>query len=283
MRSAEQFSYAEAGLHPVKRLAIRSIERLTGQPRLKRIYEDHLHRPACGEDFWHGAIRRLDLRVRYDEVALQQVPSEGPLIVVANHPYGVLDGLVMGWLLAKRRRNFKILVHSVLYRVEELREFLLPIDFTASDAALRTNLASRKAARAFAKAGGCIAIFPGGTVSTSEKPCLPAVDPRWKPFVAQLVQGSRATVVPVFFEGQNSRLFQLASQISTTLRLSLLFKEVAARIGTDVGVRIGTPLAFEDLPTFDDRQLFADWLRDHTYGLGPSNAQGRIMLPLPEV
>ncbi|HEX2528020.1 MAG TPA: lysophospholipid acyltransferase family protein [Geminicoccus sp.] len=282
MPPVEQFSYADSGHYPVKRLAIRGIERLTGQPRLKRIYEDQRNRPTMGEDFWHGAIRRLELRVRYDEAALREVSAVGPLIVVANHPYGVLDGLVMGWLLAKRRQRFKILVNSVLYRVEDIRDFLLPIDFTATEAALRTNLASRNAARAFVKDGGCVAVFPGGTVSTSEKPFLPAVDPRWKPFTAQLVQSTRATVVPVFFEGQNSRLFQLASQISATLRLSLLFKEVAARIGTDLGVRIGTPVPFDDLPAFDDRQMFADWLRERTYGLGPSNAQGRIMLPLPE-
>jgi putative hemolysin len=282
MQSVDHFSYADRHHHLVQRLAIRGIERMTGQPRLKRLYDEHRTSPALGEDFWHGAIRRLDLRVRYDEAALARVPVEGPLVVVANHPYGVLDGLVMGWLLAKRRQRFKILVHSVLYRVEAIREHLLPIDFKETEEALRTNLASRLEARAILKEGGCVAIFPGGTVSTSEKPFLSAVDPRWKPFTGQLVQSARATIVPVFFEGQNSRLFQLASQISTTLRLSLLFKEVAARMGTELGVRIGQPIAFEDLPTFPDRQAFADWLREQTYRLGPPQSQGRLMLPLPE-
>lgn len=274
-----EFSYAEPSDPVLKRLAIRGIERLTGQPRLRRMYLDWCETGGA-EPFFEGAIRRLRLRIEHDPAKLAAIPAQGPLVVVANHPFGVLDGLIMGWLMSQRRERFKILVNSVLYRAPEAREWLLPIDFAETREALATNLRSRDAALAVIRAGGAVAIFPGGTVSTAEKPFLPAVDPRWKPFTARIIQAGRATVVPVFFEGQNSRLFHFASQISVTLRVSLIFKEVADKIGETCRVRIGDPIAYPALAGFRDRQMLADHLRELTYALGPDHARGRLMEPL---
>ena len=277
---AQRFSYAAPTDPMIRRLAIRGIERATGKAKLMRIYAEQRRDPATGFDFWQAAIRGLELSPAYDEAALARIPATGPLVVVANHPYGVLDGLVLGWLLSRRRPEFRILVHSLLTSVDDIRDFTLPIDFSETPEALRTNLRSRDAAMRVLRQGGCIGVFPGGTVSTSEKPFMQAVDPRWRPFTARLIQSSRATVVPMFFDGQNSRLFQFASQISLTLRLSLLLKEVADKIGKTVPVRIGAPIAYEDLPSFDDRQALTDWLRARTYALGPGRDHGRIMPPM---
>jgi putative hemolysin len=269
------FSYAAPTDPPVKRGLIRLVEVATGQPRLKRMYLDNQRNPRAGESFFAAAVRKLELDVRYDAAALRRIPAEGPVVVVANHPYGVLDGMVISWLIEKVRRDFVVLTNAVLARAPEVRGHILPIDFSGTDEATRTNLESRAAARAFLERGGAVVVFPAGGVSTApDKLGLrPAVDSRWQPFVAALIQRARATVVPIWFGGQNSRLFQIASHVSLTLRLSLIFREVKTRIGATLPVAIGEPIAFAALAAIRDRQALADHLREATYALARRDAR----------
>ncbi len=268
------FSYATEEDPWLKRFVIRSIEHLTGQPYLKWLYDQHHANPMPGESFWAAAVRRLELRVVCNEDALARVPKSGPLVVVANHPFGVLDGVVIADLLSRVRRDFLILTNEVLTRAEEIRPWLLPIDFAETEAALQTNLKSRAVAKAHLLKGGCLVVFPAGGVSTTPRPwARRAVDAEWKKFTARLIGQAKAPVVPIFFAGQNSRLFQLASHISLTLRLSLLFKEVHDRIGSEVCVRVGEVVPFAALSSIADRQAFMNYLRDMTYALGTGLGQ----------
>lgn len=264
------FSYAEAGDPIFKRGLIRLIEKLTGQPKLKRLYLDVQRARRPGESFWAGAVRALGLDVRYDRGALMALPQNGPLVVVANHPYGVLDGIVIAWLVEQRRGDFLVLTNAVLQRAPEVRDYVLPIDFSETRRALETNVASRAAARAHLDKGGAVIVFPAGGVSTAPDRLgrRPAVDARWQPFVAQLVQRSKASVAPIWFSGQNGRLFQIASHLSLTLRLSLIFHEVKARIGAALPVAIGAPIPFAEIAGIKDRQALADWLYARVYALG---------------
>ena len=275
------FSYATDEDSWLKRFVIRSVEHLTGQPYLKWLYDQHHANPTPGENFWEAAVRRLELRVVCNEEALARLPKSGPLVVVANHPFGVLDGVVIAYLVSRVRGDFLILTNEVLTRAEEIRPFLLPIDFAETEAALQTNLKSRAAAKAHLLKGGCLVVFPAGGVSTTPRPWTRrAVDAEWKKFTARLIGQAQAPVVPVFFAGQNSRLFQLASHVSLTLRLSLLFKEVHDRIGSEVQVRVGDVVAFEQLSAIADRQAFMNHLRDMTYALGASvTAAPRLRRP----
>lgn len=279
----DTFSYAAPDDPRFKRLIIRLIERMTGQPYLKWLYEDHRAHPVPGESFWDSAVRRLELKIVCNEDQLATWPKTGPLIVVSNHPYGVLDGVVICHLVSKVRHDFRVLTNSVLYRAEEIREFLLPIDFAETEEALKTNLKSRAAAKAHLLKGGCLIVFPAGGVSTTPTVWHKrAIDTDWKTFTARLITQAKAPVAPVFFAGQNSRLFQLASHVSMTLRLSLLFKEVHDRIGSELPVRIGAPIPFDRLPATDDRYAFMSRLRQMTYDLGkgvPAPAKSRIKRP----
>jgi putative hemolysin len=263
------FSYAAASDPPIQRALIRLVEKATGQPKLKRMYVQNQRFPREGEDFWHAAVRWLELDVRYDAHALAAVPKTGPVVFVANHPYGVLDGIVMAWLVSKARPDFLILTHIVLMRAPEAARFILPVDFSGAEGAEETNLASRAAARAHLAKGGAVVVFPAGAISTTpDKLGLkPAVDGRWQPFVSQLIQRSKATIVPIWFGGQNSRLFQIASHVSLTLRLSLIFHEVKTRIGTCLPVAIGAPIPFTSIAAIRDRQALADELRARVYAL----------------
>jgi putative hemolysin len=265
----DTFSYAAAEDPGLKRFVIRLIEKMTGQPHLKRLYDDHRTNPKPGESFWDSAIRRLDLKIVTNEDALARLPREGALVVVANHPFGVLDGVIICQLVARVRPDFRVLTNSVLYRADEIKPFLLPVDFTETKEALETNLKSRAAAKHHLMAGGCLILFPAGGVSTTPKPWdKHAVDAEWKNLTARLIAQAKAAVVPVYFAGQNSRLFQLASHVSMTLRLSLLFKEVHDRIGTEVHVRVGDVIPYARLATINDRERFMDYLRQATYALG---------------
>ena len=280
---ADDFSYAEPDDPRLKRFFIRLIERMSGQPYLKWLYEDNRANPRPGESFWNAAVRRLELRVRCNNEALSGWPREGPLIVVSNHPFGVLDGVVICHLVSRVREDFRVLTNAVLMRAEVVREFLLPIDFTESEEAVKTNLQSRAAAKAHLLSGGCLIIFPAGGVSTTPKPWnKQAVDAEWKTYTARLIAQAKAPVAPVFFAGQNSRMFQIASHISLTFRLSLLFKEVHDRIGSEMHVRIGDAVPFEKLSETGDRQAFMRHLREMTYRLGegvPPPSKPRVKRP----
>ena len=264
----DEFSYASPEDPRFKRLIIQLIERISGQPELKRMYLEHQNHPVPGESFWEAAIRNLNLKIDLNEDALNQIPATGPVILVANHPFGVLDGLIICWLVARVRKDFKVLTNALLNRAEEIKPFLLPIDFEETKAALETNIKTRAEAKSLLEKGGALVIFPGGTVSTT--PTLlarRAKDPEWKTFTARMIVQGKAPVVPVYFDGQNSRLFQIASHVSMTLRLSLLFKEVHDRIGHDLTVRIGRRIPYDDLKAISDRKKLMEFLRDQTYAL----------------
>ena len=288
--SEPNFSYADDTMPRMKRGLIRLVEAATGQRRLRRLYLANRRDSIEGENFFAAAVRSLAVDVHFDVAALHGIPKSGPVVVVANHPYGVLDGIVISWLIHQVRSDFLVLTNAVLLRAPELAGFVLPVDFSETETALRTNLASRASARQHLDQGGCVVVFPAGAISTAPDRLgrQRAVDGPWQPFTAQLIQRSRATVVPICFEGQNSRLFQIASHVSPMLRLSLIFHEVRSRIGTAMPVAIGEPRAFADLPPIRDRQLLADHLRALTYGLassfgtsaGARGSNGRKRLPM---
>jgi putative hemolysin len=274
--AVDTFSYAEANDPRLKRFIIRMIERMTGQPRLKSLYDERFSRRLPGESFWDLAIRLLDLHVVTNEDALARVPQTGPLVFVANHPFGVLDGVIICHLVHRVRGDFRILTNAVLNRADEVKEFLLPVDFAETDAALETNLKSRAAAKHHLLNGGCLIVFPAGGVSTTPRLWdKRAVDAEWKNLTARLISQGKASVVPVYFSGQNSRLFQLASHLSMTLRLSLLFKEVHDSIGGEVVVRVGDVIPYARLAGIEDRQQLMNVLREATYALGKGLPHGR--------
>ena len=248
---------------------IRVVERVTGQPRLQRMYNEYKRARQEDEDFWQSAIEWLRLTVNYDASRLQAMPAEGPLIVVANHPFGVLDGIAVSYLTSQVRKDFKLLAHATLGRAEVLRPYLIPIEFEGASTAVRTNVQAKREALRHLGDGGAIVIFPAGRVSTAPHVFDRAIDAPWKLFAGKLIAHSKATVVPMFFEGQNGRLFHLVSLFSEALREALLLREVAKRIGDDITAHIGAPIPFSELTPWRDRQALIDHLRDLVYGLDP--------------
>jgi putative hemolysin len=266
----QDITYAASGLSAASRGVIRILENSTGRRSLirrARGYEDEV---ARGRSFWQVIPEKFGLSLDIVGGRLENIPRTGPLIVTSNHPYGILDGLMLGHLLDARRGDFRILANAVFRRAPALDRVLLPISFDATKEATRLNLESRATALHYLAQDGAIGVFPGGTVSTSARAFGPPMDPVWRNFTAKMIAKSGATVVPIFFDGHNSRLFQLASRLHYSLRLALLIKEFRARTDAPVRVVIGQPIPQETLtPLYGDATAMMETLRRATYALSP--------------
>ncbi|WP_137700854.1 lysophospholipid acyltransferase family protein [Marimonas lutisalis] len=267
---ARDISYAHSAATRGGRAMIRFMENATGRLGLIRRARGYEVEVANGRDFWEVMVERYGLSLNVVGGSLSNIPANGPLILIANHPYGILDGLMMGHILSRTRGDFRILANHVFRKAEDLNRVVLPVSFEETKEAVKLNLETRKEALRYLGEGGAIGIFPGGTVSTAAKPFSRALDPGWRSFTARMVAKSGATVVPVFFDGSTSRMFQLASHMHTTLRMGLLIKEFKARVNTDVDVVIGDPIPRAELDArAKDAKAMMDFLRKSTYELSP--------------
>ncbi|MEM1374994.1 MAG: lysophospholipid acyltransferase family protein [Pseudomonadota bacterium] len=266
-----KLSYAGTFTNPWSASVIRAMEWCTGKiTLLRRIREFERIGPATGQAFWKQArgLMRIDLRTPAEEIA--RIPATGPVIVVANHPHGLVDGMMLAELIGEVRDDYKILTRSLLTGVDEVAQYMIPVPFPHEEDSFQKSLDMRKAAMKHLEGGGVIVVFPSGSVAASETLWGPAVEAEWNPFTAKLIQRSGAAVVPVKFPGQNSRWYQIANQISPTLRQGLLIHEVAHSFGKPQRPIIGEPIPADVLEEKGkSAREFMGWLREHTIGLKP--------------
>lgn len=269
---ARDISYASAAKGRGGRAMIRVLENATGRLKLIRRARGYDVDVAQGQDFWEVISARYGLNLDVVAGSLDSIPRVGPVIVVSNHPYGILDGLMMGRILSQRRAgDFRVLAHRIFRRSPDLERVILPISFDETKEAAKLNLETRTEAVRYLNAGGAIGIFPGGTVSTAATPFSQPMDPGWRTFTAKMIAKSDAVVVPVFFDGANSRLFQIASHLHSTLRTGMFIREFKTRMNKPVRVVIGDPIPPAVLSAFKkDPKGCMDFLRKATYDLSPS-------------
>lgn len=245
------FSYAHPGQSLFRRSVIRSVEFLTGQPKLRRLYVDWIiHDKRPGEPVFDAALRKLAItpRIIAGVGNLDLIPETGGLLLVANHPFGVVDGLTIGHIGMRLRGNARIMTNSLLCRVPEIDPHLLPVDFSGTPEARRLTGDTRRRAAQLLAQGKVVAIFPAGGIATANQPLRGrAVDAPWHPFVARLATIPGVTTVPLHFAGQNSRLFQIASHTSYPLRVALVFHETRRRMQRPVDFAVGAPFSAEEL------------------------------------
>jgi putative hemolysin len=265
---ARDISYSFSAQTRSGRTMIRVMENATGRLALIKRAQGYETEVAAGRDFWEVMKERYGLTLDVVGGSLDNIPKTGPLIMIANHPYGILDGLMMGYILSQTRGDFRILANSVFNKAADLNRIILPISFDATKDARKLNLQTRKTALDYLGEGGAMGIFPGGTVSTAERPFGKPMDPGWRGFTARMVAKSEATVVPVFFDGHTSRLFQIASHLHVTLRMGFLIREFKKRVDTPVRVVVGKPLDADAVKSrAKDTKALMDFLRDSTYSL----------------
>ncbi|MDJ0859401.1 MAG: lysophospholipid acyltransferase family protein, partial [Dinoroseobacter sp.] len=237
-------SYARTFKDPRAAFVIRAIEMVTGKLRLLRLIRMFERQGVPhGQAFWRRSLDIMGIPLTTPAEQISNIPVSGPLVIVANHPHGLVDGMILADLIGRVRTDYKILTRSLLTDVEEIQDFMIPVPFPHEDDALRKNLEMRKAAMDHLAEDGVIVVFPSGVVASSETWFGPAIEREWNPFTAKLIQRSGAKVLPVHFPGQNSRLYQIANLISPVLRQGLLLHEVVHALNKPQAPVVGTALS----------------------------------------
>lgn len=262
-----RISYVDPEANAWRRHLTQGVQSLTGQRKLERLYGEWREGITTPAEGVAAALGGLRVNLRYDPAHLAAVPASGSLVVVANHPFGLLDGLAICHLLHQIRLDVKLMALHLLYRVPEIRALTLPVGAMTSPGGRALTLRTGELASEHLQGGGALVLFPAGGVAVAPFIIGKTHDMPWKPFIAKLIRRHRATVLPVYVDGRNSAWFQMASQFSATLRVALLVHEMRRRIGRDVRIRIGAPVPFAALAPIRDRNALTQHLRDLTYGL----------------
>jgi putative hemolysin len=283
---SEILTYASPRDPRWKRWAMHAIEDLSGRRRLLPIYRTW-RREVAGKsarmmgELLHMIGTTLDINGGDPNAGTWPVavPADTPLVMVANHPFGIGDGIAILALAEQLGRPYRILINSDFLKVPEIRHLALPIDFSETRDAIRTNVESRNAARRLLREGVTIVVFPAGGVATADDFAGKAEELPWKTFTARMIQQAEASVLPVYFEGQNGPLFHLASRHSLTVRLALMVSELRKFVDATVPLHIGAVVPFYELAHRHDRRALTHELYARVHQLAP----GSRNLPLSEL
>ncbi len=242
---------------------------------------DDLYRRLQGGDAETFCARLLDalgVEVVVPEADLASVPRTGPVLAVANHPFGIVEGVALARLLPTIRPDVKILANSVLAALPELQGRIIPVETFEGPEARRVNSRGMREALTWLKSGGMLLVFPAGEVSQLRlelgKP-VEVADPVWSRSIAWLLKRTQATALPIYIAGRNSALFQVAGLVHPRLRSALLPLELMNKQQTRVELRCGTPILAARVARFADDDALVEHLRWRTYLLRRREWAGR--------
>ncbi|MCL6284487.1 lysophospholipid acyltransferase family protein [Ruegeria sp. 2012CJ41-6] len=255
--------------------AIRAIEWVTGKITILRMVNkfEKQNEYYRGQKFWRGALNIMGIELQTPSEQIARIPTEGPVVVVANHPHGMVDGMIFADLIGRVRLDYRILTRSVLTGLDEAAtSFMIPVPFPHDPEAQTKMMEMRGKAMAHLKEGGAVALFPSGVVMSSDTWFGPPVEREWSVFTAKMIRRSGARVVPIYFPGSNSRWYQIANRLSPILRQGLLLSEIVRSCNKPQAPVIGEPLSDEQMQLLEENpRQFMSWLRDHTLALGKRN------------
>ncbi|MEO8588685.1 MAG: GNAT family N-acyltransferase [Flavobacteriales bacterium] len=238
---------------------------MSGLKRLERFYNEIQHLQDL--EFAAGVFRELELDIEVPAKDLEQIPREGGLVFVANHPYGAIDGLALVHVLGRVRPDLKVMANFLLQQLEPLRDRFIGVNPFEQLGSLSSFHGMRQALE-HVKQGGALAVFPAGEVSSWRTELKAVADPRWRTPVIKLLQHAGVPVVPVWFDGANSLVFQMLGMIHPNLRTLALPTEMLRMRGRTVRMRVGKPIAPKDIAPFTSADQLARYLRAKTYSLG---------------
>ncbi len=266
-------------VRPLGRILAPMILGLTGARRINWVYRQIQAMPA-DLGFFEKCLKVFEIEPEVARRDRKRLPTDGPLVVVANHPFGGLDGIILGALMNRLRSDVKILGNHLLGRIPEIKSQVIAVDvFDPQNAVVENSRAMMTAVR-WVRRGGCLLAFPAGEVSRFSWRTRRVEDQRWSRHVGSIIRLSKATVVPVYFHGRNSVLFQVASLFHPLLGTALLPREMASQTGRRPRVLIGKPRPGSKLPHQQNDDDMVDYLRRQTYFLANRMGRRRI-LPLP--
>tara|TARA_R110002110_G_scaffold147727_3_gene338431 strand:- start:3566 stop:4324 length:759 start_codon:yes stop_codon:yes gene_type:complete len=246
------------------------IELFTGKIAILRMIRKFEKRGTpSGQSFWRAALDTMGIDLTTPREQLDRIPKTGPVVVVANHPHGMVDGMIFADLIGRVRPDYRILTRSLLTSIDEVAgSYMIPVPFPHDPDAQRKGVEMRAKAMEHLRNGGVVALFPSGVVASSETWWGPAVEDEWNVFTAKVIRRSGATVVPLRFPGQNSRAYQIANKISPMLRQGLLLHEIVKACNKPQAPVVGHPIPQSEIDArADDPRGFMAWLRAHTLAL----------------
>ncbi|WP_259773840.1 lysophospholipid acyltransferase family protein [Aliiroseovarius crassostreae] len=263
-------TYANSFNNPLQAVAIRAIEWMTGKLAIIRMVRKvEKQGVPKGQAFWRACLDVMGIDVQTPVEELAHIPLDGPVVVVANHPHGLVDGMVLAQLIGQRRDDYRILTRSVLDGIDEVASsYMIPVPFPHDPEAQRKMVEMRAKTMEWLKEGGLVTLFPSGVVASSDTLWGPPVERDWNVFTAQLIRRSGARVVPIYFPGANSRWYQIANRLSPTLRQGLLLREIVNSCNKPQRPVVGPVLTEAQMALLsEDPRGFMSWLRDHTLNL----------------
>ena len=253
---------------PVCRLFLRTVERALGLTSLARIYDAVCAADSGGAAFAERSLARLGARWEIGAGALETIPARGPLLVVANHPFGAIEGMILHVLVARLRSDVRILGNALLARIPELRASVFALDAFGGQDAARRNVAPLRQALAWLAGGGALLAFPAGAVAHFCFRSRGVCERPWPATIGRLIQRSAAAVAPIYIEGRNSVLFQAAGVLHPRLRTALLGRELLRAARRTIRLHIGSTIPFARLKGVGDAEETTRFVRQRTLCLG---------------
>lgn len=246
------------------------IDRTLGLRGLHDIYTGACERQKAHREgatcytWFNSVLKTMDAEAVVETAADFEFPKSGPLIVIANHPYGILDPVLLAHYIASYRPEVKVMTNSMLAAFPALRPHIIAVNPFGGEAAAKSNIGAMKEAMKHLKDGGALVIFPAGEVA-GYKAGTGIKEPEWSTHVGALVRRTKATVLPVFFPGGNSALFHAAGVVHPRLRTALLLREFCNKRGSRVPMRVGAAIPFSKLRKFEEDEALTKYLRIHTF------------------
>ena len=213
------------------------IESIFKFEKIRKIYKDNYNDPDFNINFWAKALKILN--INYEVDGKVNIPSSGPCLIICNHPFGIVDGLIISALVAEVREDYKILINEELAEVNHIKKYLFPLSFKKTKGAKISNINSKNKAIKHLKNNGLLITFPSGEVATSKFIFDKAEEREWKPLVASIYKKSPCEITPVFFSGQNSLFFQFVGFINNNLRRILFVLELLNKKNKTINLTIG--------------------------------------------
>ena len=265
------FSYASKSEHNfAQRIIIKTIETLTGKKKLEKLYKNYSLNSKNPKTFWTDILEQMEIKIVNKSRNRLDIPKNGSLLIIANHPFGIIDGLILCSLVSKVRDDFKIMTHETLQFLPQLSQFILPVDFNGqSKKSKMLNIETANNAKKFLINNGVLIIFPSGGVSTARSLKSDAIDDEWKLFPAKLIHQTKTDILPIYFDGKNGLLFHLfASKLKNqTLKYSSYIHETRKMIGKEISMYSGNLIKYVDVQNINDRSVLTEFLKRKTYSL----------------
>jgi putative hemolysin len=195
--------------------------------------------------------------------------TAGPLVIISNHPFGIIDGLILGGVAKKNGLNFKIMANYMLSSIaERIKQDIIGIDPYDNAVSIKRNLTPLKQAFNWLKNGNTMILFPAGDVANFSLSKMKIIEGPWPSSIERLIKGTKANVLPIYFEGRNSILFYLLKCIHLKLGTFRLLHEFFNKSGTVIKLHVGEIIRYNELDKVSKQQSLIDFLRQTTISLG---------------